>query len=485
MSESKLALAKTQGDGQSGPPGALLSQRLRIAVRDETGNPVAGVGVTFTPSPGAQVISSTPVTDNSGQAEASIRLPLSEGVVLVSAEAARLVTTFNLRTTPVQLSNFPKLTQDSSSLLGAGPATIAQKGALLVSVASIVRYYQNRGQLPGPATDVGPLNQALTNFCSIDVDANRICDGFVTAPGSGEQIVNLWRVGAALNAPIDASIEIPTISSIRDFVGQGSPVLVSLSLTANGTASGGHYVVASGIAADGSLLIADPSTSFARTNLNDYLGGFVAGGRLWKGTIVSALRLVPRAQSPVGFLVAAVAQTSDLIAGINMDITSFAGVCGLTAELPGAVIFTNDAFEAATTNSKFRYCDGGQPSYQLNVGGSQSYRASVTDFALGGRRAELTAGGVSALKATRPSVQLTLGPQDVTIAAGGVVNAATFTPNLAPGGLIAIYGSGLSGPGPDTAIEIEGVNVAVIARSPFQITAQVPPGLSAGTQTLR
>ncbi|MEO7651179.1 MAG: hypothetical protein ABIZ80_11980, partial [Bryobacteraceae bacterium] len=43
LSESKLALAKTQGDGQSGPPGALLSQRLRIAVRDETGNPVAGV----------------------------------------------------------------------------------------------------------------------------------------------------------------------------------------------------------------------------------------------------------------------------------------------------------------------------------------------------------------------------------------------------------------------------------------------------------
>ncbi|MEO7649881.1 MAG: hypothetical protein ABIZ80_05395, partial [Bryobacteraceae bacterium] len=56
---------------------------------------------------------------------------------------------------------------------------------------------------------------------------------------------------------------------------------------------------------------------------------------------------------------------------------------------------------------------------------------------------------------------------------------------LAPGGLIAIYGSGLSGPGQDTAIEINGVSTTVIAGSPFQITAQVPPGLSAGTQTLR
>ena len=48
------------------------------------------------------------------------------------------------------LSNVPKLVQAGDAPLGNGTATIAQKGALLTAMASILRYHQNRGDLRAP-----------------------------------------------------------------------------------------------------------------------------------------------------------------------------------------------------------------------------------------------------------------------------------------------------------------------------------------------
>jgi uncharacterized protein (TIGR03437 family) len=120
----------------------------------------------------------------------------------------------------------------------------------------------------------------------------------------------------------------------------------------------------------------------------------------------------------------------------------------------------------------------------LSLGEPQAWRASLTDLGTAGRRSDLIGGSVIAYKVTRPSAQLLLSPQDVTIAANGVVNGASLMPGIAPGGLMAIFGSGLAGPGGDSAVQMNGEAAAVVSKSPFQIMAQVPPDLAPGPYPL-
>ena len=94
-------------------------------------------------------------------------------------------------------------------------------------------------------------------------------------------------------------------------------------------------------------------------------------------------------------------------------------------------------------------------------------------------------GAATAYKATRPSGQLVLAPQDVTLTTAGVVSAATLTPGIAPGGLMTIFGGGLAGPGADSTVEVNGVSATVVTKSPFQITAQVPPDLVPGSYSVK
>jgi uncharacterized protein (TIGR03437 family) len=65
------------------------------------------------------------------------------------------------------------------------------------------------------------------------------------------------------------------------------------------------------------------------------------------------------------------------------------------------------------------------------------------------------------------------------------VNAATFTADMAPGGLIAIFGDGLAKTGATTEIEIGDKIALVTAAFPFQVNARIPLGIQPGTQALR
>ena len=486
LTESQLKLTATQGDSQSGAPGAQLAQTLRVQLTDSSGTPVIGIPVAFAASTGGQILSATAVTDNSGQAEAAVRLPLSEGLALFTATAARLVATFSARAAATSLTKYPTFLQSDapygSTALGKGSATIAQKGALLTSAAGIVRYYVNRGDLTGPAVDPGVLNQFLQKLCVTSVDGSQLCDGFLSNPDTAEQVVNLWRIGGLVGGTLDVSVESPDQQVVRDLVSQGSPVLLALALTANGAPAGGHYVVATGVAADGSVLIHDPSADFGRTNLNDYLTGFQAGVYNWQATLSAAVRLLPRTPSSSGFLVAAISQPAALLQQLALDVASASGSCGQPIDFQDAATISPSS--AATLVSGLRYCDGKQTVYQLSLGESQSWRASLTDLATGGRRSDLIGGSVIAYKVTRPAAQLLLSAQDVTIAANGVVNGATLTPGIAPGGLMAIIGSGLSGPGGDSIVQMNGEAAALVSKSPFQIVAQVPPDLGPGPYLL-
>src|SRR5258708_28768189 len=98
--------------------------------------------------------------------------------------------------------------------------------------------------------------------------------------------------------------------------------------------------------------------------------------------------------SPTGFLMAAISQPASSIQQLALDAASVAGSCGRSIDLGDAATIAAGA--AAPLISRLRYCDGSQGIYQLSVGEAQAYRATLTDFATGGRRADLSGSAVTA-----------------------------------------------------------------------------------------
>ncbi|MGH9719917.1 MAG: hypothetical protein ACRD8O_06865, partial [Bryobacteraceae bacterium] len=465
LAEVRAQLSKTQGDTQNGAPGALLPQKLRVTLRDDSGNPIIGAAVVFNASPGAQIVSASAGTGDAGQAEASVRLPLSEGVALFSVEAARAVTTFSARAASVTLDSFPRQVQ------------AAERGALAAAASSIVRFHQNRGDLPSTAGFAEPARvaQFLRDFCAASSDG-QLCDGVLTNTVTSGDVLNLWRLAAFVNNQIDLSAEPTDLPSLRSLLAEGSPVLLSLTLTSGAATFGGNVVAAIGIAGDGSILIHDPDPAYARSNLTDYLNGFVAGNRQVRGTIAGALRFNLKAPPATGFLLASVAEPFDAAQSFSIDVLSAAGSCGRNFEVTDS---------GSPLTSRFRFCDGSQSIYQLDLATAIAYRATLTALAQGGRVTELAGGGSNSYKLARVAGQLSLGPLDVTFTPASVVNAATFEPGIAPGSLAAIFGAGLSGASGLTTVEFGGAPAQVVSRSPFQLNIEVPIALSPGPHNVR
>jgi uncharacterized protein (TIGR03437 family) len=489
LTNNRISMAKVQGDNQTGSPGALLPLSLRIALLDSSGTPVTGAPVVFQASPGAQLSVTSASTDSSGQAETSVRLPASQGVTLVTANSPSIAqnpVTFGALAAASTLTGFPQLQAAGSATLGNGTATIGQKGALLTAVASILRYRQNRGDLPSPngMADPGALNQFLQTYCVADSTGNKLCDGFLSNPASGEQIVNLWRA-AEFTGGVNVTAQNPTLATIADLVAQGEPLLLSLGLSLNGALAGGHFVVAIGIAADGSIVIQDPSPLYARTNLNDYLNGFTAGAGTWTAGLRGVVRFAPIGPSGTRFMVGALSQPASLMQNFALAVNSAAGACGVPLDLLDAVDSSGNPPAAGALISRIDVCDGSQPVYQIAVGAAQPYRAFVTDLASGGSSTDVSGNTAATYKATRPLLALAVRPQDASFTADAVVNAATFTSGIAPGGLMAIFGAGLSAPGSTPTVDMDGMVATVIWASAFQINAQVPPGIGPGVHTLR
>ncbi|SPE30735.1 Ig domain protein, group 2 domain protein [Candidatus Sulfopaludibacter sp. SbA6] len=481
-----LAIAKVQGDNQTGLPGAMLPLSLQIALVDSTGSPVVGAPVVFQASPGAQLSVTAALTDSTGQAATFVRLPATEGVTAVTANVpsiAQAPVTFFARAAASSLSNFPKLIQAGTARLGNGTATIAQKGALLTAVASILEYHQNRAELPAPNGTADPLtlNQFLLSDCVVNPAGRTLCDGFLSNPDSGEQIVNLWRA-ADFTGGVDVTVQNPTAAGIADLLAQGSPALLSLGLSLNGTLAGGHFVVAIGVAADGSIVIQDPSPLFARGNLNDYLTGFTAAGGTWTATLRGVVQFALRSPSATRFMLAALSQPANLMNSLALNVQSVMGACGVPVDLLDAVDSSGNG--AGGLTSRIDVCDGLQPAYQVTVGAAQPYRAFVTDLASGGSSVDVSGSAPATYMASRPQLALALAPQNVSFTANAVVNAATFTSGIAPGGIFSIFGAGLSGPGTATSVDFDGTAATVLAASPFQINAVVPTGTAPGTHTL-
>jgi uncharacterized protein (TIGR03437 family) len=446
--DARFSLSTSGGDAQTGAPGTALGQPLRITVTDASGDPAPGQTVAFAASQGAMVAPTTAITDAKGQASATLRLPSSEGLTLATASAAHQVVTFSARAQAFSLTNFPALSQAFDAPIGNGPATIRQSGDLLAAVAGIVRYRQTRGELaqPNGLADAFALNAFLSAYCVTDTRGNKNCDGLVM-PASGAAVVNLWRVAAFVGGGVDVSLESTDVNSLRDLVAAGSPVLLVLVLPNGG---GMHFVVATGIDAAGSLLIADSNPALARPRLDDYLSA--------QTRLTGAARLIPRIPVAPGFLITASAAPQATFAG---------GSCGSSLALADSL--------------NFLFCDGSAGLYQLDLGGGA---ATFTDLGASGAHIDLTDAAANSLAITRSGAAWSIAPLDVTFTAVSVVNAASLTSDVSPGGLISIFGAGFVRAGGKASVQVNGADAAILAALPFQINAQIPPGAVTGAAAL-
>jgi uncharacterized protein (TIGR03437 family) len=486
FADNRIQIVKLQGDNQVGLPGSALPLSLRVGLVDAANAPVAGAPVTFVASAGIQLSAASAVSDSAGRVEVFVRLSETEGVGAITVSSpsiAQAPATFYVRAAAGGLANFPAFAQSGATPLGNGTASIASKGALLTAVASILRYHQNRGDVPAPSGVADPvqLNQFLKTDCGVDARGNAVCDGFLSNGSGSEQVVNLWRA-ADFTGALDVAPWSATSTGIADVLAAGSPALLSLALSRNGVPAGGHFVVAVGVASDGSIVIQDPNLFFGRANLNDYLGGFSAGGAAWSGELRSVVQFALRSPSATRFLLGAVSQAPDLIRSMAMEAQSTSGSCGTPIDLGDAVDGSGSPSGGLVT--RLRACDGSDPVYQIAIGAAQPYRAFLTDLASGGSTLDLSGSAPAVYQLTRSRLNVVLAPQTAGFAANAVVNGATFAPGIAPGGIFSIFGSGLAGAGSATTVTVDGVAATVLLASPFQVNAVVPASIGPGMRTV-
>lgn len=460
-------ITKLRGDLQAGYPGSRLPIPLRIAVRDEGGSPLAGIAVRYNASPGAGIESAVQRTDARGEAQAFLRLPEAEVPALATAEAAGQVVTFTARTVAGSLANFPKFTQT---------AELGPRGALLAASAAIVRHLQNEGKAAsanGPA-DPASLNAYLRELCLFNARGERFCDGFIAPPGAAEPNVNLWRLDTYTGSNLDAEPLAPNADSIRDLLADGRPALVALAIqSANGAVLGSHFVAGIGVGPGGAILIHDPSPALNRTNLDEYLAGFTAGGRQIKGAISAVVSIGEPEQQSGGFLIASTQAP---------EVRSRMGACGMTAVWPGAA-YTGAAPQTTPPPHYFRFCPGTLSEYQLDFGAAT--RMTFADLTNQGGTGEFSPADAASFRASRQGANWTVAPLEVAFTAANVVNAASFAPGLSPGVLAALFGTGLSRSGDDVTIEAGGLPAQVLGATPFQVNFRISPDVGTGPQVLR
>lgn len=464
--ETQPRLLKVRGDSQVAAPGAELPIPLRVSLRDESGNALVGVAVAFRGSPGATVRPASALTDSNGEAETTVRMPASEGTALFTAEAMRRVVTFQALGSGSGLRNFPNLKDPGNPYLTA--------------TAALFRYYTDRGDLSVSGTTNAALDAYLRAFCTIDAQANQVCDGYLglsALAGARPEVPNLWRLAAFANNSFEwVPVAIPDPLSdlaLRDALSLG-PVLVSLALESGES----HAVVATGVGVGGSLEIMDPSPVFGRPLLSDYLNGFSWQGRSYKGRIVGALRLSPRPPQNPGFLVVAALVPGATATDTGLSVASPSGACGAPF-----------AIAAGPQSLHFQYCDGAASGasgqYQVEIRSSARFQGRIVDLSTTGPTYQIEGQRQGTFRLARPGSIWESSPLEAAFQANSVVNAANFQPgDLAPGGIFTIFGIGLARSGAETTVEIGGLPAAVLFASAFQVNAQVPPTLSPGTYPL-
>jgi uncharacterized protein (TIGR03437 family) len=331
----------------------------------------------------------------------------------------------------------------------------------------VIRYLQSRNELPSAQGLADPvnLNTFLRSFCAFDAAGAQLCDGYLEAPGSADQIVNLWRLGGFVNNALTVRPEPALDTRIRDLLAAGIAPIVALRLNQGERLLGSHFAVATGVAANGAILLQDPL--FGRESLAEYEFGFNG----IRGELSGVVSLIPRAPTGAGFLIATTGlsnvQTPDGACGANFSLTT------VTAEVSSTVV--PEPFS-------LYHCEPGESNLLQAFVAREgaTFQGTFTDLGNPGNREEVSGGGSSAFRVTRRGAQWSLAPLDIAFDAANVVNAATLTRDLAPGSLAAIFGTGFLRPGaPNPDVLINGSPARVVQVFPFQLNFLIPPDVAA------
>ncbi len=467
----RYQLSKVSGDSQNAFPGSQAPLPLVVRLTDETGNPIAGGHVGFGAIGGAATTPPNSTTDGGGYAQAQLRMPPASGLVLANAQAGNNIVTFSAHAQDGRLTTFPTFRQDLDSVkLGGGGASIHQKGSLLTALAALFRYYQDLRELPAASglADPPALNQFLTP------------NGFLpfTLKGRQELVVNPLRALDFVSGAADFEAAPADLNAIRDSVNLRSPVLLGLMLQAGDQNRGAHYVVATGVGPDGSILIYDPSTDWNRTALAEYLTGFTALGQKWTASLLYGLRLHLGPRPSRGLLVYAPGAA-------QIQVSGNGGSNAYSLRLPALAAFDDNTPDNGDTADLW-YLDGMASQYQLiAAAGGVTVQGPTPVSSLGP--------GTFRINPDPASFSVT--PQTLTASADGLRNAAGFGSALAQGSLASLFGSGLAdalalATQRSLPTSLGGLSVAVgglptplLFVSPFQANLQLPFGLS-GTQTV-
>src|SRR5262249_32067865 len=124
----------------------------------------------------------------------------------------------------------------------------------------------------------------------------------------------------------------------------------------------------------------------------------------------------------------------------------------------------------------FRACAGGGGPYQIDAPADAQFTSLYANV-------QRTAAGGGAL-ASHVASGWTIAPISASFETSGVVNAASFTVDLAPGSIVSIFGAGLARQGAATTVEVNGKNAPVLAAFPFQVNAQIPAETAPGAASI-
>jgi uncharacterized protein (TIGR03437 family) len=453
IASAQPQLSKYQGDNQTAPPGSTLATPLTVTLTDSSGTPISGATVTFSPSPGAAVSQASAVTDSNGRAATALRVPVTPGLAAVTAQALGVIAIFDAASSgSYSLSNYPQF------------AAITPAGTEVAAIASMVRYYQNLNAMPAA--------NGQATAASLDQFLQTLPDGYLNS----SQLVNLWRLINFTGSGVSVSVENTDLNSIRGLTAGGDPVFLSLALTQDGSPAGGSSVVSTGIAADGSVTILDPNPLFARVNLNDYLNGFTAGGHTYKATVLSSLRLLPKAPAAAGFVIDSISQPM----GTMLSVQTAGTGCSAALAFQNAFL-SSGTLPSPVLASQFFYCDGSQPVYQAVLGSA----GSLLDLSLPATAGTTALVASGTYQVTQVGGKWTPAPASLSFSPSSVLNAATFQPGISPGGIFSLFGAGLAGSAGATTVTVGGQPATVLLATPFQINAQVPPALTAGNAQIQ
>lgn len=474
--ELRPALSKLSGDSQSAAPATTLPLPLRMLLRDASGNPLAGVALRFEASPGSVILASSPATNSDGIGEARLRLQPQSGIALVTVEAGGQTLTFSARSVEQVPNDFPRITQAVAGNLGNSNSSLAEKGSLVAALAGAIRFYQQRGVAPsdGGLADTASLNNYLRSFCTLDAASVRICDGFLDpGPGTDPQ-ANPFRAIDLVSGALTVGFPEASLSAVRESIAASGPVIVGLNLLRNGQLVGVHFVTAFGILGDADLAIADPNPQFALTRLSQYTNGFSAAGANWQASIAAALQILPRTSNNASFYAFSTSP---------FELLSPAAGCSRAASWPAS--FASLSSRSSSSTVRLQFCDGSAATYQAVLPAPPFVFSLVS---LSNPAAQSTVSGAvpAAYRVSRTvSDAWTLSPEQTSISAGSILNAASFSSSLGAGAIISLFGNGLPvAADPNASVKLEGQALPVFFSNGFQLNTAIPASFPPGPANL-